>query len=196
MTRRVVTAREQVGMMAPWRGAAAGHSEYTRKLLDDVRAATGISLDVEDTGGSHVLSGRLEDGSWVVAGDGWDGDVHPDQGHRARHEAETGKPKGWYVQLFNNSTVERGAGPIQGWGVDQDGYYVDPYHDHTDMGAYTHELPRVIADALRSVPPGAKHRPDGDGAAPAPREVPDYENLVNPRQDLDDDFGDIFGGGK
>jgi hypothetical protein len=28
------------------------------------------------------------------------------------------------------------------------------------------------------------------------KEIPDYEDLVNPRDDLDDDYGDIFGEGK
>ena len=167
-------------------------------MIDDVRAATGVKLDVENTGGNtYVLSGRLEDGSWLVAGDGEAGDTWWDQADRHREEAENG-PQGWYVGVYHNQ-VEDNPDGSQGeyWGYDpKEGYSVGPFHEHQDMGARTHELPSVVRDTLASIPHGAKNAVGEDGAPPrtAPaKEIPDYEELVNPRDDLDDDYGDIFG---
>lgn len=198
MTRRVVTAREQVGMMGPWKtagddlrwiptrdkGGDLRLPAATQKLIDSVRGATGVNLDVENTGGrNYVLSGRLEDGSWVVATDGGDGATWWDTADRHRHEAEHG-PMGWDIGFYHNTSDAHG-----------DYWDDEPYHWHSDEHAGAHELPSVLANALASMPHGAKldRKP---GETPESGKKIDYENLVNPRDDLDEDYGDIFGGGK
>lgn len=221
-----MTAREQATLLAPWRTAAEDirwvgplnssdsdkggrpgkqeikYPEATQRVVDNVHAATGVRMDVENTGGNtYVLSGRLEDGSWLVAGDHTDGDIHWDLAHRHREEAEEG-PKGWYAAVYHNQveTDPKTGEQVEYWGFHPvKGHSVEPFHIHEDEHGTVHDLPRVVADTIRSIPPGAKHRPDEDGGAPepaAPREIPDYENLVNPRADLDDDYGDIFGEGR
>jgi hypothetical protein len=206
MTRRVTTAREQDEMLSPWKIAGDARwlpinddrhgrvrlPEATQRLIDDVRAATGVKLDVENTGGNtYVLSGRLEDGSWLVAGDGEDGDTWWDQADRHREEDENG-PQGWYVGVYHNQVEDNPDGSQnEYWGFDpREGHSIGPFHEHQDMGARTHELPSVVRDTLSSMPHGAKLDPAEPGSTT--RDV-NYGDLVNPKQELDDDYGD-FGG--
>jgi hypothetical protein len=231
MTRRVTTAREQAEMLSPWRTAADArwvgplntpesgkggrpgkqtikYPEATQRVIDDVRAATGVKLDVENTGGNtYVLSGRLEDGSWLVAGDGEAGDTWWDQADRHREEDENG-PQGWYVGVYHNQVEDNPDGSQnEYWGFDpREGHSIGPFHEHQDMGARTHELPSVVRDTLSSMPHGAKLDPAEPGsttsppkpAGSTPKDV-DYGDLVNPKQELDDDYGDfggMLGGGR
>lgn len=196
-----MTAREQVGLLVPWRTAAEDarwvgplntpdsdqggtpgkqrikYPEATQRVIDDVHAATGVKLDVENTGGNtYVLSGRChEDGSWLVVGDHTDGDIWWDLAHRHREEAEEG-PKGWYAAVYRNQVGEDGS---EHWGFDpQKGHSTEPYHIHEDEHGTVHDLPRVVSETLATMPRG--QMPTGNPATPE-------------RDDLDDDFGDIFG---
>lgn len=214
MTRRVTTAREQDEMLSPWRTADArwiekddkgGRVRYpprTQGLIDGVRSATGINLDVENTGGNnYVLSGRLEDGSWVVATDGGSGDTWWDTADRHRHEAEHG-PLGWDIGFYHNQTDGHG----DFWGFDPvAGHSVEPFHWHADEDSTADELPAVMGRALATMPHGAKLDPVEPGLTTSPpkpagstsRNI-DYGGLANPGDDIDDDYGDFGGllGGK
>lgn len=231
MKRRIVTAREQVGMLSPWRTAAppsGGRPRVTtREVINAVRDRHGIDLEMVNAGGGcYVLEGRLEDGSWVRAADHNDF-CYQELADRHAEEERDGEPGGWDVSFHSNEHDPGGSwthprtgevheyGPSDTWASD----YVEPIHWHSDPDARVDELPRVISDAFATMPHDAKRKhqdnlreqltrsgwgpgdeewerhfpgegPGGDGG----RGIPDYENLVNPRQDLDDDFGDIFGG--
>lgn len=192
----------------------------TDDVIRQVRDQTGINLEMHNTGGNcNVLEGRLEDGSWIRAADHNDF-CHWNLKHRHKDEGEHG-PMGWDVTLYPNrhdgpSTLKMPDGTehhFEGGDYWDSGY--PEIHDHSDPEAYLHELPRVIGDAFASMPHDAKQKnreaieesliqggwgPGTDewesmlgqhpGSAPS---VPDYEDLVNPRDDLDDDFGHIFG---
>ena len=136
---------------------------------------------------------------------GWDVSFHSNE-----HD-----PGGPYT--FSDGTTVHN--PPSDWWASGD---VEPIHWHEDPGAYLHELPRVIGDAFASMPPDAKrrqqdalreqltrggHQPgdeewsrhfpgEGGGAVTPPDSGVDYEGLVNPRDDLGDDYGDIFGEGR
>ena len=205
---RITSARDQVEMLAPWRTAAPVPGKRPRMTTDDVinqvREQTGINLEMANTGGNcNVLEGRLEDGSWIRAADHNDF-CHWDLEDRHDDEGEHG-PMGWDVS-FHPNLVEDGE--------DQDTWDgQSTIHWHEDSDAHLHELPRVISDAFASMPPDAKqkHRESVEadlrqrGWKPGDqvwkdelgdhggKDIPDYEDLVNPRDDLDDDYGDIFG---
>lgn len=166
MARRVTTARDQVGMLSPWRIAAAVGRPTTRDIIDDVRAKHGIDLEMVNTGGGcYVLQGRLEDGSWLRAADHEDF-CHPELANRHAEEERDGQPGGWDVSFHSNEHDPGGTwkdprtgevheyGPSDTWASGD----VDPIHWHSDPNARVEDLPRVIGDALRSMPPGAKQR--------------------------------------
>jgi hypothetical protein len=197
---RITSARDQVEMLAPWRTAAdirwvgplntpesgkgglpgkqtIKYPEATQRVIDDVHAATGVKLDVENTGGNtYVLSGRChEDGSWLVAGDAEDGCIHWDLAHRHREEAE-GEPGGWYAAVYRNQVNGDGD---EHWGFDHEkGHSVEPYHIHADEGAAVHELPHVIRETLATMPRW---------------QMPSEPISPGRNDDLDEDFGHIFG---
>jgi hypothetical protein len=160
--------------MARFRRRASTHED----IVKAVRDATGMSLgvDVAPYDGTASLSGRLEDGSWMMVTDphGRMRPSHADLAQRERDEAVEG-PGGWSVSFCRNSRDSKG----------RDFVFNDvPFHEHTDETAGVHDLPGVINRALSTMPHGK-----GGGA----RADIDYEGLVNPRDDLDDDFGNIFG---
>lgn len=159
--------------MARFRRRASNHED----IVKAVRDATGISLgvDVAPYDGTTSLSSRLEDGSWMMVTDPHDRmrPSHADLAQRGRDETVEG-PVGWSVSFYRNSHSNG-----------RDFIFSDvPFHKHTDETAGVHDLPGVINRALSTMPQGK-----GGGA----RADIDYEGLVNPRDDLDDDFGDIFG---
>jgi hypothetical protein len=193
----------------------------TDDVINQVRDQTGINLEMANTGGNcNVLEGRLEDGSWIRAADHNDF-CHWDLEDRHDDEAEHG-PMGWDVSFHSNEHDEGGPF-TDSRGVtthfppsDFMANGVEEIHWHSDPDAHLHELPRVIGDAFASMPHDAKrkhqdrlrkyltslgwepgkgewrrHFPgEGDGGG---KDIPDYEDLVNPKDDLDEDYGDIFG---
>ena len=195
----------------------------TDDVINQVREQTGINLKMANTGGNcNVLEGRLEDGSWIRAAD-HDDFCHWDLEHRHDDEGENGPmgwdvsfhsnehdEGGPWTDPSSGETIH--FPPSDTWASGD----TEAIHWHQDPDAYLHELPRVIGDAFASMPHDAKQRQqdglresltesgwkpgdeewrrhfpgEGDGGG---KGIPDYEDLVNPKQDLDDDFGDIFG---
>lgn len=173
--------------MAKMRVTATSTDEVVRQ----VRNATGINLQMEDSGGGpgggcYVLNGRLEDGSWVVASDHDGPCQYSELKDRAAHEQVHG-PRGWYVGVYPNETYQYNGKNHDTW---QEGEAV---HVHVDENAATHELPRVIQEALSGVPPTAK----GDAGHKDSRGLLMPENQSG-RDDLSDPEGgyDIFGEGR
>ncbi len=126
----------------------------TGEVINRVRSATGINMNMEDSGGGpgggcYVLSGRLEDGSWVVASDHDGPCQHPELAKRAEHEQKHG-PRGWFVGVYPNETYQYNGKTHHTWQESE------PIHTHADEQAYTHDLPRVIQHTLSTVPPTAK----------------------------------------
>ena len=195
----------------------------TDDVIRAVRDTHGINLSMANTGGScYVLEGRLEDGSWIRAADHEDF-CHPELKNRHKGEKEHGPfgwdvsfhsnehDPGGPMTFSDGQTID--FPPSDTWASGD----TEPIHWHEAPDAYVHELPQVIADAFASMPPDAKqkqqdglrqqltksgwtpgseewlrHFPNETGS-PGAGQSPDYENLVNPKHDLDDDFGDIFG---
>lgn len=160
----------------------------TLDMFDRVRNETGVKLSTGIAGGCGNYLGRLEDGSWLYVTDAdepMSGMHAHDLSLREAHEAEHG-PLGWYVAIHPNEYDEEFERRHPGLG---DAAATDPVHEHVDKEALTADLPRVIQRALSTMPHG-----QGSGDR-APDQGLDYEKLVNPRHDLDDDYGDIFGGG-
>lgn len=155
-------------------------------LINRVRSATGINLKMEDSGGgpgggSNVLSGRLEDGSWVVASDS-DGPISdPDLSDRTQLERTHG-PQGWHVGIYPNESWEHNGQTYHSWDSG-----AGPLHVHVDKDALTHDLPRVIQHALSTVPDEAKTD------ARAKDSGVDYDAYFKKDAPSDDDGFDIFG---
>lgn len=133
-------------LLPSWYGhhTAASNDDVT----DAVRKATGINLSMTDAGGgSYVFDGRLDDGSWIVASDS-EGYQHGDMNERTEQEQQDedegwGGPLGWTVGVYPD-------GGEEGW------FGQDAVHHHSDDGAYVHELPRVIQEALQTMPRGGR----------------------------------------
>ena len=117
-------------------------------VIRSVRDATGINLNMTNSGGgTYVLDGRLDDGSWLVASDSY-GHDHGDlrdrtEMERPGHDDEPGNPLGWSVGIYPDGGEGKWFGQ-------------DPVHDHEDHDAGVDDLPRVIQDALRGVPRGRR----------------------------------------
>jgi hypothetical protein len=195
----------------------------TDDVIRAVREQHGINLSMANTGGGcYVLEGRLEDGSWIRAADHEDF-CYPELKDRHKDEKRDGPlgwdvsfhsnehDPGGPMTFSDGQTID--FPPSDTWASGD----TEPIHWHEAPDAYVHELPQVIADAFASMPPDAKqkqqdglrqqltksgwtpgseewlrHFPNETGSSGA-GQSPDYENLVNPKHDLDDDFGDIFG---
>lgn len=175
-------------------------------------------------GGCYVLEGRLEDGTWLRAADhedfcypelrdrhraeqehgplGWDVSIHS-------NVHDEGGP--WTDGDGRTHDIP----PSDYWASGD----IEPIHWHADPDATVDDLPRVIGDAFASMPADAKQRqqdglreqltrsglkpgdkewrqhfPNEAGPSGGGKRMPDYEDLVNPRDDLgDEDFGHIFG---
>jgi hypothetical protein len=195
----------------------------TDDVIRAVREQHGINLSMANTGGGcYVLEGRLEDGSWIRAADHEDF-CYPELKDRHKDEKRDGPlgwdvsfhsnehDPGGPMTFSDGQTID--FPPSDTWASGD----TEPIHWHEAPDAYVHELPQVIADAFASMPPDAKqkqqdglrqqltnsgwtpgseewlrHFPNETGS-PGAGQSPDYENLVNPKHDLNDDFGDIFG---
>lgn len=132
----------------------------TDDVIRQVRDATGINLGLTDAGGgTYVLDGRLDDGSWLVANDA-EGYHWGDMEERTRREREDqedreeGEPPapghGWSVGVYRNN----GEDGQDTW-MGDDSY---PIHDHTDYDARVDDLPRVIQHTLSTMPRGRRAR--------------------------------------
>lgn len=124
---------------------AASNDDVTRAVRD----ATGINLSMTNAGGgAYVFDGRLDDGSWLVASDS-EGYQHGDMNERTEEEQQDedegwGGPLGWTVGVYPD-------GGEEGW------FGQDAVHHHSDDSAYVHELPRVIQEALQTMPRNQRH---------------------------------------
>ena len=145
-------------------------------------------LGDEDFG--RILGSRTAGFRWLPSGGGPSDDggeeAHTETGHLVQtHHAHppgdydrTADPIGFGYSIWEYQH-DMGDGLGSGYecvSEDQNGVY--PTHDEAKKAAEEHYY---RLDHSR-------------GSAPESRI--DYENLVNPRDDLDDDFGDIFGGGR
>ena len=162
-----------------------GNSPRTVDLLKQVEDSTGVRLDNAYAGGTGCYHTRLDDGSWMYVQDGdepMNFEHTEDLSLREAYEAEHG-PLGWSVAFYPNKHSEE-------WGDYTEGPF---HHLHIDKDARTHDLPKVIQDALSTMPPGMENeRGESEGGV-------DYGKLINgPGDDLNDDYGDFGGmfGGK
>lgn len=187
-------------------------------LISQVRHSTGLNLSPEMMGGNnYVLSGRLDDGSWLVASD-HDDFIHNDAADRVEREKEYG-PQGWMVGIYPNvQEADPDTGEVNNyWGFDpEEGNNTDPVHHHAEPDAHLHELPGVVSRALASTPHGAVVPPrekhldsgvdysdlnsflkDSKGKKPKAKPGPQYKHWKGPpkmdfqvkgRPDIDEDI--------
>lgn len=214
--RRIVTARQQVAMLAPWRRTASPMFDWrpSPEYESPGLTADHHSAPLENGDRLHVY--RLN----VQAENPWVFEIHP-------HDMPSRLPLRWNpeLDLFKDDPQVRDDLPafLRRWpnspipmAIARD-ERVDP--PGTDRSRRNFSMwSRQVDDPARGkkwengtfLPgPGeamlaAERRymeeaPKWGQRAPHARgDLPmgdtDYENLINPRDDLDDDFGDIFGG--
>jgi len=116
-------------------------------LFVQVRNATGVALDIVNTGGGcHVARGRIETGQWIVVSEAEDF-LSVDASQRFADEAARQTQCGWYVGAFANSTGE---------GIDLPDSDAGHLASLTAPDAHFGDLPALIVQVLQAAP--AAHR--------------------------------------
>lgn len=121
-------------------------------------------------------------------------EIMPSRTHPRSNGIASVKPYAWSWGIFMHGHDKRLAED----GIPQDSEWIHPGNwkdKHAPGMEYVGEAPSP-EEAKEAAERAWEDHKRAVGGALADGDMPDYEKLVNPRDDLDDDFGDIFGGGR